>query len=333
MVGRQVGHYRLVEQLGAGGMGEIYKALDRRLQRFVAIKVLSAEKAGDSDMRRRFLQEAQAASALNHPNIITIYDILSEGDTDFMVLEHVQGASLVEVLARGPLPVAQVVNYGVQVADALTAAHAAGIVHRDLKPGNVMVTHAGRVKVLDFGLAKLTFGGPVEQTGPDAPTAVRPPMTVEGSVMGTVNYMSPEQAEGKRVDGRSDIFSFGLLLYEMMTGRRGFDSDSALSTLTAILRDEVRPIPEFVPNAPPKLEQLINRCLRKKPEERFQSMQEVHAHLLAMKAAADSAIQLGANPALSQKVAARPAPAAPRPAAAAPTKSPSRILVAAAVAV
>jgi serine/threonine-protein kinase len=217
-------------------MGEIYKAQDSRLQRFVAIKVLSAEKAGNADMRRRFVQEAQAASSLNHPNIITIYDIVSEGDTDFMVLEYLNGQSLAEIVNRGPMPIPQVIYVGVQVADAVAAAHAAGIVHRDLKPANVMVTETGRVKVLDFGLAKMTFAAPLEHAGPDAATTAMGPMTMEGSVIGTVNYMSPEQAEGKRVDGRSDIFSFGLLLYEMVTGRRGFQSDSILSTLTSILR-------------------------------------------------------------------------------------------------
>src|SRR5580658_9635648 len=220
MVGRTILQYQFLEKLGAGGMGEIFKAQDTRLNRFVAIKVLTSAATGDPDRRRRFIQEAQAASALNHPNIITIHDIVSDGGTDFMVMEFISGKTLVDLIPKGGLRVSQVLKYSVQMADALQAAHNAGIVHRDLKPANVMVTDSGLVKVLDFGLAKLADRGPLTLSGPNDPTQTiaDAPLTVEGSIIGTVSYMSPEQAQGKKVDTRSDIFSFGVVLYEMVTG-------------------------------------------------------------------------------------------------------------------
>ena len=296
MVGKTVHHYQFLEKLGAGGMGEIWKAQDTRLNRFVAVKVLTSASAGDPERRRRFIQEAQAASALNHPNIITIHDIISEGDAEYMVMEYVQGKTLIDVIPKGGLRVPQVLKYAVQMTDALQTAHAAGIIHRDLKPGNVMVTEAGLVKVLDFGLAKLTDRAPLSQTsapgsdsGNDATrTIAEAPLTVEGSIIGTVSYMSPEQAQGKRVDARSDIFSFALVLYEMVTGTRAFAGDSALSTLSAILRDEARPILEVAPDTPPQLEQVIQRCLRKNPDQRFQTMREVQVALGALKHESDS---------------------------------------------
>jgi serine/threonine protein kinase len=292
MVGRTVHHYQFLEKLGAGGMGEIWKAQDTRLNRFVAVKVLTSASAGDPERRRRFIQEAQAASALNHPNIITIHDIISEGDAEFMVMEFVQGKTLIDLIPKGGLRVPQVLKYAVQMTDALQTAHSAGIVHRDLKPGNVMVTETGLVKVLDFGLAKLTDSSPLSQTGSSGDDTTRTiaeaPLTVEGSIIGTVSYMSPEQAQGKKVDARSDIFSFAVVLYEMVTGTRAFAGDSALSTLSAILRDETRPIPEIAPDTPPQLEHVINRCLRKHPDQRFQTMKEVQTALGALKHESDS---------------------------------------------
>jgi serine/threonine-protein kinase len=292
MVGRTVHHYQFLEKLGAGGMGEIWKAQDTRLNRFVAVKVLTSASAGDPERRRRFIQEAQAASALNHPNIITIHDIISEGDAEFMVMEYVQGKTLIDLIPKGGLRVPQVLKYAVQMTDALQTAHSAGIVHRDLKPGNVMVTETGLVKVLDFGLAKLTDSSPLSQTGSSGDDTTRTiaeaPLTVEGSIIGTVSYMSPEQAQGKKVDARSDIFSFAVVLYEMVTGTRAFAGDSALSTLSAILRDETRPIPEIAPDTPPQLEHIINRCLRKHPDQRFQTMKEVQTALGALKHESDS---------------------------------------------
>jgi serine/threonine protein kinase len=292
MVGRTVHHYQFLEKLGAGGMGEIWKAQDTRLNRFVAVKILTDASAGDPERRRRFIQEAQAASALNHPNIITIHDIVSEGNAEYMVMEFVQGKTLIDLIPKGGLRVPQVLKYAVQMTDALQVAHSAGIIHRDLKPGNVMVTETGLVKVLDFGLAKLADSSPLSQTASSPTDATQTinhaPLTVEGSIIGTVSYMSPEQAQGKRVDSRSDIFSLAVVLYEMVTGTRAFAGESALSTLSAILRDEVRPIPEIAPDTPPQLEQVIQRCLRKNPDQRFQTMKEVQVALGALKHESDS---------------------------------------------
>jgi hypothetical protein len=288
LVGRVVSHYQFLEKLGAGGMGDIYKAHDARLNRFVAVKVLSTANAGDPERRRRFIQEAQAASGLNHPNIITVHDIVNEPEGDYMVMEFVSGKTLVDLIPKGGLRPPQALKYGVQMADALSVAHAAGIVHRDLKPGNVMVTDSGLVKVLDFGLAKLTDRGPTSNMGDNTQTIADAPLTVEGSIIGTVSYMSPEQAQGKKVDTRSDIFSFGVVFYEMLTGSRAFNGDSALSTLSAILRDEHKPMVEIAPDVPPQLELLITRCLRKNPDERWQSMKDVLAALGALKHESDS---------------------------------------------
>jgi predicted Ser/Thr protein kinase len=292
MVGRTVLHYQLLEKLGAGGMGEIYKAQDTRLNRYVAIKVLSTAAKGDPDLRarQRFTQEAQAASALNHPHIITIHDIVNDGGADFMVMEFVSGKTLVDLIPKGGLTVPQMLKYSVQMADALQAAHTAGIVHRDFKPGNVMVTESGLVKILDFGLAKLTDRGPLNTVSgtTEATQSMGSPLTVEGSIIGTVSYMSPEQAQGKKVDTRSDIFSFGVVLYEMATGSRAFEGDSMLTTLSAILRDEPRPVAEFAPEAPPQLEMVIQRCLRKTPDDRWQTMKDVQMALTALKHESDS---------------------------------------------
>jgi len=268
-------------------MGDIYKAQDSRLNRVVAVKVLAHGGGEDSERRRRFIQEAQAASGLNHPNIIVIHDILSEPDADFMVMEYVSGKTLLDLIPKGGLRVPQALQLAMQMADALSVAHAAGIVHRDLKPANVMVTDSGLVKILDFGLAKLTENA---QFGYDdkTRTIAAAPLTVEGSIVGTVSYMSPEQAQGHKVDARSDIFSFGVVLYEMVTGARAFQGDNALSTLSAILRDEARPITEIAPDAPPQVEQLIERCLRKNPDDRWQSIEDVRAALSALKHESDS---------------------------------------------
>jgi len=282
MIGRTVSHYQITDRLGAGGMGEIYKAQDTRLNRTVAVKVLAAAHADTSDQRRRFLQEAQAASALNHPNIITIHDIVSEGETEFMVMEFVAGKTLIELIPRAGLPLNLVLTYAIQMAGALETAHVTGIVHRDLKPGNVMVTDAGLVKVLDFGLAKLTGLGAATSLTTETRTLGSAPLTTEGSIIGTLSYMSPEQAEGKPVDARSDIFSFGAVLHEMVTGERAFEGDSAVSTLSSILRDNTRPLTE-TPGVPFALEKIVERCLRKNRDERWQSMAEVRAALVALK--------------------------------------------------
>ena len=287
MVGRTVLQYQILEKLGAGGMGEVYKARDTRLNRFVALKVLPSGMAGDAERRRRFIHEAQSASALNHPNIITIYDIVSDGDTQFMVVEYVVGKTLLELIPKEGLPAPQAIQYAAQMADALAAAHAAGIIHRDLKPANVMVTGNGLVKLLDFGLAKIIEGATDDLTG-DTASMLDAPLTVEGTVMGTVNYMSPEQAEGRRLDTRSDIFSFGAVLYEMLTGRAAFKGVNTIATLTAVLRDEIKPIAEVKPEVPPEIGHIVNTCLRKDPAQRYQSMQQVQAALAPLKRQSDS---------------------------------------------
>jgi serine/threonine-protein kinase len=300
MTGRTILHYEVLEKLGAGGMGEIYRARDPRLNRSVAIKALPAGSTADPDRRRRFIQEAQAASGLNHPNIITIHDILSQDGSDYMVMEYVSGKTLGDLIPNTGLGAAIALQYGVQIADALASAHAAGIVHRDLKPGNVMITESGRVKILDFGLAKVTIANVLTE---DTQTIGAAPMTVEGSILGTVSYMSPEQAQGKRVDARSDIFAFGALLYEMVTGRKAFPGDSAITTLTSILRDDVPPMRNTIAGVPPELEEIVDRALRKDPSQRWQTMQEVHGQLAALKQKLDSGVL--------PPHAAAPVPAAP----------------------
>jgi serine/threonine-protein kinase len=254
----------------------------------VAIKVLPSAKSGDPDRRKRFLLEAQAASGLNHPSIITIHDVISEGDTEFMVMELVGGKTLTDLIPKGGLRVPQALNYALQMADALAAAHSVGIVHRDLKPANIMITDSGLAKILDFGLAKLVEAnvGTASQALDSEATGAG--LTIEGSILGTVAYMSPEQAQGKKVDRRTDIFSFGAVLYEMLTGRHAFEGDSAVSTLSAILRDEVRPMTEVVPDVPPQLDTVIQRCLRKNSDDRWQTMTEIRTALSALKRESDS---------------------------------------------
>ncbi len=268
-------------------MGEVYKALDTRLNRFVAIKVLPAGMSADPECRRRFIQEGQAASALNHPNIITIYDVVHDGDTQYMVMEFVAGKTLLELIPQGGLPVPAAIGYATQMTDALNTAHAAGIVHRDLKPANVMVTGRGLVKLLDFGLAKLMAWPGPESSG-NTVTLLHNPLTVAGAIMGTVNYMSPEQASGGKLDARSDIFSFGAVFYEMLTGRPAFRGTSPVSTLSAVLRDDVQPVVQLKPGVPLELEQIVLRCLMKDPDQRFQSMQELNASLAALRRHSDS---------------------------------------------
>ena len=274
----RLGHYEILEKLGSGGMGEVYKARDSRLERLVAVKVLPANKVADAMRKQRFIQEARAASALNHPNIVTIYDIPEEEGVIFLVMEYVHGKSLETVIPRRGVSVNAALKYAVQIADALAAAHAAGIVHRDIKPSNIMVTEQGRVKVLDFGLAKLlepAAGGPEQATR----TATALAKTAEGTVVGSAPYMSPEQAEGKPVDARSDIFSFGAVLYEMVTGQRAFSGDSWASTVAAVLKSEPRPAREMAEGLPRELQRIIARCLRKDLGRRSQSIAEVKLEL------------------------------------------------------
>jgi eukaryotic-like serine/threonine-protein kinase len=271
LIGQTVARYTILEKLGEGGMGVVYRARDARLDRFVAFKVLRPEAVHDADRRRRFIQEARTASALNHPNIVTIYDIDSADGLSYIAMEHVVGVPLNQLIARG-LRLTEVLKYGIQISDALAAAHAAGIIHRDLKPGNVLVTDRGLVKLLDFGLAKLVEGG---MANLDTKTLQLAPATVEGVIVGTVAYMSPEQAEGLPIDHRSDIFSFGTVLYEMATGRRPFTGQTTISTLSAILSREVPPISDTSERVQLDLDRIIHRCLRKDRERRSQHMVDV----------------------------------------------------------
>jgi Tol biopolymer transport system component/tRNA A-37 threonylcarbamoyl transferase component Bud32 len=275
MLGRQLGHFEIVSLLGEGGMGAVYKARDTHLERLVALKVLPHDKMADPERKRRFSQEAKAASALNHPNIITIYDIASDEGVDFIAMEYVEGPTLEALLASGPLRIDDAIKYARQMADALAAAHAAGILHRDLKPANVIVRVNGLVKLLDFGLAKLTDVG--EVGGSDTTRTMA--LTQAGTLMGTVAYMSPEQAEGKKLDFRSDIFSFGVVLYEMVAGKRAFKGDSQASLLASLLRDEPPPVADLRADVPLELERLIARCLRKEPERRVQTMADLKVAL------------------------------------------------------
>ncbi len=286
-VGQLFSHYRILQHLGEGGMGTVYKALDAHLDRFVAIKVLLPERAGDPGRNRRFVLEAKAASGLNHPNIVTIYDADQREGVDFIAMEYIAGATIENVVPRRGMPLGTALRYAIQIADALAAAHAAGIVHRDLKPANVMVMADGRVKILDFGLAKPLGMTPSAGEGATAET-LSEELTGEGRIVGTVSYMSPEQAQGKRVDSRSDIFSFGSILYEMVTGKRAFQGDSNVATLAAVLKDAPRPAGEIARGLPRELERLIGRCLRKDPNHRFQHMDDLKVLLEEIKEDSDS---------------------------------------------
>jgi Tol biopolymer transport system component len=267
--GTKLGPYEIVAPLGAGGMGEVYRALDTRLDRSVAIKILPAHLSGDAMRRQRFEREAKAVSSLNHPHICTLYDIGRQDGVDFIVMEFVEGVTLASRLEKGPLPTAEVLEYGIQLASALDKAHRSGVTHRDLKPGNVMLTKSG-AKLLDFGLAK---AAPPMSAGVTLTNAAAQsnPVTIEGAVVGTVPYMSPEQVEGKEVDARSDIFSLGAVLYEMVTGERAFQGQSDFSVASAVLVKDPEPISTSQPFTPPALERTIRVCLVKDPDARWQS--------------------------------------------------------------
>jgi serine/threonine protein kinase/Tol biopolymer transport system component len=279
MIAESVSHYRILEKLGAGGMGIVYKARDTRLDRVVALKVLPQDLLSDPVRKQRFQAEAKAASALNHPNIVTIYDIGSDNGTDFIAMEYVPGTTLGQLIGHKPLPVAEAIGYAVQIAEALAVAHRAGIVHRDLKPGNIMIPPPGRVKLLDFGLAKLVRGHADGQPHDFSPTEtlgeITTGLTEEGFIVGTVAYMSPEQLTGGTVDARTDIFSFGVVLYEMLTGCRPFAGSSSLETAGQILNVEPKPARALVPGIPLALERIVRHCLRKNADDRLQSIADV----------------------------------------------------------
>jgi Tol biopolymer transport system component/serine/threonine protein kinase len=288
MIGKVLAQYQISEKLGEGGMGIVWKARDTHLDRFVALKTLPAERLADPERRRRSVQEAKAASALNHPNIVHIYDVAEADGVQFISMEYVPGKTLDQLIGRKGLRLNEALKYAIQIADALAKAHSANIIHRDLKPSNIIVSENGHVKVLDFGVAKLTesTSDGLEQTA----TMKQPdgPRTEEGAIVGTIAYMSPEQAEGKKVDARSDIFSFGSMLYEMVTGRQAFHGDSKMSTLSAILKDEPTPVSAVAADLPRDLEKIINRCLRKDPDRRFQHMADVKIALQELKEESES---------------------------------------------
>jgi Tol biopolymer transport system component/predicted Ser/Thr protein kinase len=275
-VGTRLGPYEVLAPIGAGGMGEVWRARDSRLDRTVAIKVLPAEFAQNAQLRVRFEREAKAISSLTHPHICTLYDVGNEAGVEFLVMEYLDGESLADRLNRGPLPLDQVLRYGTEIAEALDRAHRAGIVHRDLKPGNVMITRNG-AKLLDFGLAK-----PIEESPLGALTSLRTErksLTEEGTILGTIQYMSPEQLEGQEVDHRADLFAFGALLYEMATGRRAFSGKSRASLIASILTTDPQPISTIQPLTPPGLERLVRACLAKDPDERLQTAHDAKLQL------------------------------------------------------
>jgi eukaryotic-like serine/threonine-protein kinase len=278
----RLGPYEIIAPLGAGGMGEVYRARDTRLGREVAIKILSAGLSSSAEVRARFEREARTVSSLNHPHICTLHDVGREGDTDYLVMELVDGETLAERLTRGALPIDDVLRLGAQIADALDRAHRAGVVHRDLKPGNIMLTRAG-AKLMDFGLARETGLAPASR-GPSgiglsqSPTIAHP-LTAEGTIVGTFQYMAPEQLEGKEIDARADVWALGCVLYEMATGRRAFEGASQASLISAIMKDTPRPIAELVPMSPPSLDRVVRRCLAKDRDDRWQSARDVGLEL------------------------------------------------------
>ena len=275
--GTRLGPYEIVSAVGAGGMGEVYRARDTRLDRTVAIKVLPQHLADTPEARQRFEREARAVSALNHPHICTLHDVGSQDGTEFLVMEYLEGETLAARLEKGPLPLEQVLKLGIEIADALDKAHRQGIIHRDLKPGNIMLTKSG-AKLLDFGLAKAAVA-PASVATLTAAVTRTTPVTQQGTIVGTFQYMSPEQVEGKEVDARSDIFSFGAVLYEMLTGQRAFPGKSQLSVASAILEKEPAPISTAKPMTPPMMERAVNRCLAKEPDDRWQTARDLELEL------------------------------------------------------
>jgi len=275
-----LGHYEILGPLGSGGMGEVHVARDPILGRKVAIKVLPARLAGDRDSLTRFTQEARSASALNHPNIVTIYEVGADNGVPYIVMEHIEGRDIRGMIAEGPLPARKVLDVAAQIADGLAAAHEQGIVHRDLKPENLMVTKDGFVKILDFGLAKLVRAAPADS---DDTLQLDVPGTTPGTILGTVGYMSPEQATGRRLDFRSDQFAFGAILYELSTGRPAFDRENAIDTLSAILHEQPASIRDYNAKAPSPFCWIVERLLSKNPEERYSSTRDLARELRTMR--------------------------------------------------
>ncbi len=275
--GSRLGPYEVLSPLGAGGMGEVYKAKDARLERTVAIKVLPTQLSSSEEVRQRFEREAKTISQLSHPHICAIYDVGNQDGVEYLVMEYLEGETLAERLVKGPLPTEQTLRYGIEIAGALDKAHRQGIVHRDLKPANVMLTKSG-VKLLDFGLAKAVQPASSAATLTSLPTE-GPALTAEGTILGTFQYMAPEQLEAKEADARTDIFAFGAVLYEMATGQKAFSGRSRASLIGAILKDEPPPIATIQPMTPPALDRVVRTCLAKDPEERWQSAHDIKSEL------------------------------------------------------
>ena len=279
--GTTLGPYEILSPLGAGGMGEVYKARDTRLDRTVAIKVLPEHVASDPDLKQRFEREAKTISSLNHPHICTLYDIGSQDGIDFLVMEYLEGDTLAQRLQKGALPLDQALQVAIEIADALDKAHRQGIFHRDLKPANVMLTKGG-AKLLDFGLARRSQGGAVRVapvTDPSESPTIEGRLTAKGSILGTVAYMSPEQIEGREADGRSDIWAFGCLLYEMFAGGPVFEGKSHAAVMAAILERDAPPLSQRLATSPPALDRIVNTCLEKDPEDRWQSSRDLWREL------------------------------------------------------
>ena len=290
MIGKTLAHYEITSQLGKGGMGEVYQAKDRKLGRDVAIKVLPEEFAKDADRVARFQREAKLLASLNHPNIAAIYGLEESGGTNFLVLELVEGETLADRIKNGPIPVEESLKLALQIAEALEAAHEKGVIHRDLKPANIKVTPEGKVKVLDFGLAKAFAGEQAELNLSNSPTLSNA-ATQQGVILGTAAYMSPEQAKGKTVDKRADIWAFGCVLFEMLTGRQLFKGETVSETLAAVLMRE----PDFStlpPNLHPRIRLLLERCLEKEPKNRYHDIADVRVDI--QKALADPSGVFGA---------------------------------------
>ena len=278
--GSQLGPYQIVDQIGAGGMGEVYKATDTRLGRTVAIKILNSDLSQRIELRQRFEREAKTISNLSHPHICSLYDIGRQDGTDFLVMEYLEGETLANRLLQGPLPANQIYSYAIEIADALDKAHRKGIIHRDLKPGNIMLTASG-TKLLDFGLARIV--DPIVPTaGSVAKTLAAvesQDLTAEGTVVGTLNYMAPEQLEGKQTDSRTDIFAFGAVLFEMATAKQAFASNSTASTISAILSKDPPAVSTVRSGLSPSFDHITERCLSKSPEDRWQTMRDLKLEL------------------------------------------------------
>jgi Tol biopolymer transport system component len=306
MIGTTIGHYRILDRLGKGGMGEVYLAEDLKLGRRVALKVLPRDLVTDGTWRPRFEREARAVAALNHPNIVTLHAIEDIDGVAFFTLELVEGKTLAELVPQGGLPLDRLLTYAIPLADAVGAAHQRGITHRDLKPLNVMVGHDGRVKVLDFGLAKVAE----QELADQGMTSPATELTGAGRILGTTAYMSPEQAEGRAVDPRSDVFSLGVMLYEMATGERPFKGDTQVSLLSAIIKDTPKPLTDLKQELPRDIARIVKRCLAKDPEDRYQTAKDLRNDLRALKTDMDSGdLQLASGPATP---IARPAASAGR---------------------